>query len=97
MVSEALVPPPTDDAFEPVSPLDGETVADDEPEVPQNFREGPVKLLLLPLYSDHTARHIWGEEVTLVRFIIFNLHLLLYFKFLTLFYFSIGPLSAEVY
>lgn len=60
-----LVPPPTDDVADPVPPLKGEVVVDVEPEA---FGGGPIDLSLLPLYPNHTARHIWDEEVTLVGF-----------------------------
>ncbi|XP_050919958.1 protein MAIN-LIKE 1-like [Lathyrus oleraceus] len=53
-----LVPPVTDDV-DPVRPLEGEAVADAEPWA---FGGGPFDLSLLPLYLDHTARHIWDNE-----------------------------------
>lgn len=62
------IPPPTDDDVDPVPPPEGEVAADVEPEA---FRGGTVNLSLLPLYPDHTFRHIWDEEVTLVGFFIF--------------------------
>lgn len=85
------VPPSIDDASKPVSSLDGEADEDDEPEPTQEFGRDLVELSLLPLYADHTARDIWDGEVTLVRLILFNLRLLLYYKFLTLIYFSARP------
>lgn len=39
---------------------------------PQEFGGGHIELQLLPLYLDHTARHIWDEEVKLVWFILLN-------------------------
>ncbi|CAL5184956.1 unnamed protein product [Lathyrus oleraceus] len=53
------VPPPTDDVADPVSPSEGEAIADAEPEA---FGGGLVDLSLLPMYPDHTVRHIWDRE-----------------------------------
>lgn len=61
------VPPPTD---EPVPSPTGETAEETEPEA---FGEGPVKLSLLPLYPNHTVRHIWDRELELVGLIYFKL------------------------
>lgn len=90
VVPEAPAPPPKYDAFEPVPPYSadvvepvpppgGEAVEDAEP-----FGEGPVELSLLPLYPYHTTIHTWGREIALVGFILFNLRLLIYYKFRTL-------------
>ncbi|XP_050898308.1 uncharacterized protein LOC127105186 [Lathyrus oleraceus] len=64
VVPEASVPPPTNDASEsvsapavvPVPPSDGENVE------PKPFEEGYVELSLLPLYPDHSVRHILDKE-----------------------------------
>lgn len=53
-----LVPSPTANAVKLVPPPDGEAVADDESEPPQAFEGGLIDLSLLPLYLDHTAKHI---------------------------------------
>lgn len=84
-----LVPPPIDEVIKPMPPLIDEIVEDDDP--PQALGGGPVELSLLPLYPDHTSRHIWDGEVILVGFVLFKLHLLLYSKFLTLIYFYTKP------
>lgn len=68
-----------DNAFEIVSPSaaelmpppDGETVEDDEEDPSHAFGGGHVELSLLPLYPNHTARHIWDREVKLVGLIFF--------------------------
>lgn len=73
-----LVPPPTTNAVELVPPPDGEVADATKPKTPQAFVECLIELSLLPLYPDHTTRHIWDGKVTLVVFILFNLHLLLY-------------------
>lgn len=100
-VASELVPPPNDDASEPMPPLvdevvepfpspngeAGEVAEDNELEPPQEFGRGHVELSMLSLYPDHNVRHIWDGEVTLVGFILFNLCLLLYYKFMTLIYF----------
>ena len=49
-------------------PREGEAVADVELEA---FRGGQVDLSLLPLYLDHTVRHIWHIKVALVGFFIY--------------------------
>ena len=59
------VPPLTDDVANPGPPPESEFAVDAELEA---FGEGPVDLSLLPLYPDHTARHIWDKEVALVGF-----------------------------
>lgn len=66
------VSPPTIDVVEPVPSLDGDVVEDDEPEP---FEEGPVEFSPLPLYPNNIVRHIWDEDVALVGFILFYLHL----------------------
>ena len=71
MVPKAPLPPPTVIAVEPVPPPEGEATTDAEPKA----FGGGLDLSLLPLYPDHTAKHIWDEEVGLVRFILFNLRL----------------------
>lgn len=68
IVPEAQLPPPTVDVAESVPPLEGEAVTDAKPEA---FGIGLVCLSLLPLYPDHTAKHIWVGEVALVVFIFF--------------------------
>ncbi|XP_050915752.1 protein MAIN-LIKE 1-like [Lathyrus oleraceus] len=61
------VPPHIDDVVDPMPPPEGEAVTDVEPE---SFEGGPVDLSLLPLYPDHTTRHIWdGEERGLQKFL----------------------------
>lgn len=72
MVPEAPLPPPTAYATEPVPPLKGGAAIDVESET---FGGGHVDLSLLPLYLDHTSRHIRDGEVILVGFILFNLRL----------------------
>ena len=52
----------------PVPTPEGEVAAD---VVPNAFGGGLVDLSLLPLYPDHTVRHIWHEEVSLVEFFIY--------------------------
>ena len=48
-------------------PPDSEAVEDAETEA---FGGGPVELSVLPIYPDHTARHIRDGEVSLVGFIL---------------------------
>lgn len=61
-------PPPIDDVADLVPPPKGEDDVDVEPEA---FGGGPFDLSLLPMYLDHTARHIWDREVSLVGFFSF--------------------------
>lgn len=82
------VPPPTADATERVPPPNSEAVKDEGSVPPQAFGGGPIELSPLHLYPDHTTRHIWDGEVTLAGFIVFNLCLLIYYKIMTLIYFS---------
>lgn len=58
----------------PVSPSEGELIADAESE---DFGGGLVDLSLLPLYLNHTVRHIWDGEVALVGFFIYFFTLIL--------------------
>lgn len=62
------LPPHTAPHVDPVPPPEGEAAIDAKP---MAFGGGPVDLSLLPLYTDHTARHIWDIEVTLVGFFIY--------------------------
>ncbi|CAL5205972.1 unnamed protein product [Lathyrus oleraceus] len=39
-----------------------QTVEADEPLSPQAFGRGHVELSLMPLYLDHTVKHIWDGE-----------------------------------
>lgn len=94
MSPQAPEEPHTDEL---ASSLVDEVAEDDELVSPQTFGGGPVELSLMPLYPDHIDRHIWDGEVKLVGLILFKLRLLVYYKFLTLIYFSAGPWSAGVY
>lgn len=78
-IPETLVPP-----YAPEGPRADESMP------PQVFGGGSLELSLLPLYYDHTVRHVWDGEVNLVGLILFKLCLLLYYKFLTMIYFSGG-------
>lgn len=64
----APMPPTTIDVAETVPPPNGEAAQDVEAEA---FGRGPVKLSLLPLYSDHNAIHIWDGKVALVGLILY--------------------------
>ena len=80
------MPPLTDEVIEPGS---SQATEDDESVPSHAFGGGHVDLSLLLLYLNHIVRHIWDGEVKLVGFILFKLHLLLYYKFLTMIYFSV--------
>lgn len=45
----------------------------DEAVPPQVFGICSIEFSLLPLYPDHTSRHIWDAEVKLVGLILFKL------------------------
>lgn len=48
---------------------------DDEDAKLEEFGGDPIELSLLPLYPDHTSKHIWDKEVELNGFILFSLRL----------------------
>ncbi|CAL5186646.1 unnamed protein product [Lathyrus oleraceus] len=61
------VPPPADEVAKPLSSQAAET---DELVPPQAFKRYPIELSMMPLYLDHTSRHIWdGEDRGMLKFI----------------------------
>ena len=58
------------DDVDPVPPPEGDDPplkdADDHDAEPEGFPGGPSDMSLLTLYPNHTARHVWDGEVTLL-------------------------------